>query len=194
MFKRKLTALVIIRTKRRPAGLTDGPVAWLSPQPSGVRRQPPLRALAHPFGTSRHLPSFSCVANWVSRQTYHRSRRCVANRCRLLFLCDRRRLFMAGVSLFRNDHKARIDQVPNDGKPLPPDSASSLAAIRSVALPRRISSCSQSRSAWFLDVLRGGVLSTRSAWVLCHEHRQSTRRCATVREMKEGPSGSAVRC
>jgi hypothetical protein len=30
--------------------------------------------------------------------------------------------------------------------------------------------------------------------VLCHEHRQSTRRCATVREMKERPSGSAIRC
>ena len=30
-------------------------------------------------------------------------------------------------------------------------------------------------------------------WVLCHEHRRSKRRCATVREMKEGPSGSAIR-
>src|SRR5262245_39437378 len=30
--------------------------------------------------------------------------------------------------------------------------------------------------------------------VVCHEHRQSKRRCATVREMKEGPSRSAVRC
>ena len=29
--------------------------------------------------------------------------------------------------------------------------------------------------------------------VLCHEHHRSTRRCATVREMKEGPSGSAIR-
>ncbi len=28
---------------------------------------------------------------------------------------------------------------------------------------------------------------------LCHEYRQSKRRCATVREMKEGPSGSAIR-
>src|ERR1700716_3139597 len=28
---------------------------------------------------------------------------------------------------------------------------------------------------------------------LCHEHRRSTRRCATVREMKAGPSGSAIR-
>jgi hypothetical protein len=24
-------------------------------------------------------------------------------------------------------------------------------------------------------------------WVLCHEYRRSTRRCVTVREMKEGP-------
>jgi hypothetical protein len=28
---------------------------------------------------------------------------------------------------------------------------------------------------------------------LCHEYRRSTRRYATVREMKEGPSGSAIR-
>ena len=30
--------------------------------------------------------------------------------------------------------------------------------------------------------------------VVCHEHRREHRRCATVREMKEGPSGSAIRC
>ena len=30
-------------------------------------------------------------------------------------------------------------------------------------------------------------------WVVCHEYRRSKRRCATVREMKEGPSGSVVR-
>jgi hypothetical protein len=29
--------------------------------------------------------------------------------------------------------------------------------------------------------------------VLCHEYRRSKRRFATVREMKEGPSGSAIR-
>jgi hypothetical protein len=29
--------------------------------------------------------------------------------------------------------------------------------------------------------------------VLCHEHRRSTRRRATAPEMKEGPSGSAIR-
>ncbi len=27
---------------------------------------------------------------------------------------------------------------------------------------------------------------------VCHEYRRSKRRCATVREMKEGPSGSAT--
>src|ERR1700730_9651727 len=31
-------------------------------------------------------------------------------------------------------------------------------------------------------------------WVLCHEYRRSTRRCVTVREMKVGPSRSAIRC
>ena len=30
--------------------------------------------------------------------------------------------------------------------------------------------------------------------VLCHEHRQSKRLCATVREMEEDPSRSAIRC
>jgi hypothetical protein len=30
--------------------------------------------------------------------------------------------------------------------------------------------------------------------VVCHERRRSKRRRATVREMKEGPSGSAIRC
>src|SRR5260370_1029742 len=33
-----------------------------------------------------------------------------------------------------------------------------------------------------------------SGRVLCHEYRRSKRRCATVREMKEGPSKSAIRC
>jgi hypothetical protein len=31
------------------------------------------------------------------------------------------------------------------------------------------------------------------AWVVCHERCRSTRLRATVREMKEGPSGSAIR-
>src|SRR5215467_3629501 len=30
--------------------------------------------------------------------------------------------------------------------------------------------------------------------VVCHEHRHEYRWCATVREMKEGPSGSTIRC
>ena len=29
---------------------------------------------------------------------------------------------------------------------------------------------------------------------VCHEYRRSIRRYATVREMKEDPSGSAIRC
>jgi hypothetical protein len=33
----------------------------------------------------------------------------------------------------------------------------------------------------------------RGKSALRHEHRWSTRRCATVLEMKEGPSGSAIR-
>src|SRR5262247_1238486 len=33
----------------------------------------------------------------------------------------------------------------------------------------------------------------RAISALRHEHRRSTRRCATVLEMKEGPSGSAIR-
>ena len=36
-------------------------------------------------------------------------------------------------------------------------------------------------------------LAARPLMVLCHEYRRSKRRCATVREMKEGPSGSAIR-
>src|SRR6185312_6086454 len=39
-----------------------------------------------------------------------------------------------------------------------------------------------------------GILVACLSRVVCHEHRPSTRRCATVREMKEGPSGSAIRC
>jgi len=43
------------------------------------------------------------------------------------------------------------------------------------------------KAEWIVPRMRG-----RSAWVLCHEHRPSIRRCATVREMKEGPSRSAI--
>ena len=38
-----------------------------------------------------------------------------------------------------------------------------------------------------------GSMINRRFGVVCHEHRRSTRRCATIREMKEGPSGSAIR-
>src|ERR1700681_4691018 len=43
---------------------------------------------------------------------------------------------------------------------------------------------------------RGGrryVQPTLPFRVVCHEHRRSKWRCVTVREMKEGPSGSAIR-
>jgi adenylate cyclase len=40
---------------------------------------------------------------------------------------------------------------------------------------------------------RNNIAAPESGRVLCHEHRRSTRRCATVLEMKEGPSGSAIR-
>jgi hypothetical protein len=38
-------------------------------QPLGVRRHLLLRALEHSFGTSRHPPSFSCVASSLSDWT-----------------------------------------------------------------------------------------------------------------------------
>ena len=46
-------------------------------------------------------------------------------------------------------------------------------------------------------VISGAWVSSKSlefcTWGLCHEHHRSKRRCGTVREMKEGPSGSAIR-
>ena len=39
----------------------------------------------------------------------------------------------------------------------------------------------------------GGEARACPLRVLCHEHHRSKRRCGTVREMKEGPSGSAIR-
>ena len=42
----------------------------------------------------------------------------------------------------------------------------------------------------------GGRLPSRASfplWVVCHERRMGCLRRATVREMKEGPSGSAIR-
>jgi hypothetical protein len=36
--------------------------------------------------------------------------------------------------------------------------------------------------------------SLKSGGILCHEYRRSKRRCVTVREMKGGPSRSAIRC
>jgi len=40
--------------------------------------------------------------------------------------------------------------------------------------------------------INGEVVELR--WVVCHERRHEYQRRATVREMKEGPSGSAIRC
>ena len=42
------------------------------------------------------------------------------------------------------------------------------------------------------SALKTGITGWR--WVLCHEYRRSKRRCVTVREMKVGPSRSAIRC
>ena len=39
----------------------------------------------------------------------------------------------------------------------------------------------------------GAAPLLRPKWVVCHEHRGSTPGCVTVREMKEGPSGSVIR-
>jgi hypothetical protein len=47
-------------------------------------------------------------------------------------------------------------------------------------------------NAW-LKVLRQIEYKLTPLWVVCHEDRRSKRRCATVREMKEGPSRPAVR-
>jgi acetolactate synthase-1/2/3 large subunit len=38
-----------------------------------------------------------------------------------------------------------------------------------------------------------GVAAPMSHWVVCHERSRSKRLRATIREMKEGPSGSAIR-
>jgi RNA-directed DNA polymerase len=47
---------------------------------------------------------------------------------------------------------------------------------------------------WVLDAdIRGFFDAMAHSWIVCHEHRRSKRRCVTVREMKEGPSGSVIR-
>jgi putative tryptophan/tyrosine transport system substrate-binding protein len=43
------------------------------------------------------------------------------------------------------------------------------------------------------DEVIGERIARRPLWVVCHEDRRSKPRCATVREMKEGPSRPAVR-
>jgi predicted nucleic acid-binding protein len=58
-----------------------------------------------------------------------------------------------------------------------------------------VSSFAQHRVArdW-LDQQLNGSGPVGLPWAVCHEYRRSKRRCATVREMKEGPSRSAIRC
>jgi hypothetical protein len=46
----------------------------------------------------------------------------------------------------------------------------------------------------FRQLLTSSQSGYRQQWALCHEQRRSTRRCVTVREMKVGPSSSAIRC
>src|SRR5262245_21700896 len=60
--------------------------------------------------------------------------------------------------------------------------------------PRGWLSPALSESYRTLDILAENGIQYVGNWVLCHEHRPSKRRCATVREMKEGPSRSAIRC
>jgi hypothetical protein len=46
----------------------------------------------------------------------------------------------------------------------------------------------------YLEWAGQNIQSVIVPWrVVCHEYRRSKRRCVTVREMKEGPSGSVVR-
>src|SRR5882672_7909654 len=46
----------------------------------------------------------------------------------------------------------------------------------------------------FPSMVKSCQLASRvPLWVVCHERSRSTRLRATVREMKEGPSGSAIR-
>ena len=75
------------------------------------------------------------------------------------------------------------------------DNDISLVAFNRVS-ERRQSSIPVAMRAWVLarrmQVIKLTV-SPRPLWVVCHEHHRSKRRCGTVREMKEGPSGSAIR-
>ena len=65
--------------------------------------------------------------------------------------------------------------------------------------PKYTTSVPRLREAW-----TGGICAAKTQrnilrclsprWVLCHEHRRSKRPYVTAREMKEGPSSSAIRC
>jgi DNA-3-methyladenine glycosylase len=63
-----------------------------------------------------------------------------------------------------------------------------------VSGPRKLRSLrGGGRRNWQTEKSVSGDLRRGPLRVLCHEYRRSKRRCATVREMKEGPSGSAIR-
>src|SRR3979490_2486450 len=62
-----------------------------------------------------------------------------------------------------------------------------------VSLPSPNGSVDQRKSpSWHARI--GSLVQRRQSplWIFCHEYCRSTRRCATVREMKEGPSRSAI--
>ena len=65
-------------------------------------------------------------------------------------------------------------------------------------LRKRTSSQEVERPDWGMSGIHAAFpmpcsVNVRGKWALCHEYRRSKRRCATVLEMKEGPSGSAIR-
>ena len=59
--------------------------------------------------------------------------------------------------------------------------------------PRGWLSPALSETVRTLDILAENGIDYVCNWVVCHEYRRSKRRCATVQEMKAGPSGSAIR-
>ena len=65
-------------------------------------------------------------------------------------------------------------------------------AYRSPRKIRSMRNCTACQSSQDAEIT-AGYRDLESERVLCHEHRRSTRRRATVLEMKEGPSGSAIR-
>ncbi len=82
------------------------------------------------------------------------------------------------------EHRGRVVKTTGDG--LLAEFASVVDAVRcAVAFQEGMAERN-------LDVAGDRCINFRIG-VVCHEYRRSTRRCATVREMSEGPSGSVVR-